>query len=79
MKEYTSNESIPLNVGEQWKVNGVEFTCAKRDDQRGWESYIIEIKDPSYPNEVKRLRVTGRSTVMSIDLYNTYNNLKGIL
>ena len=79
MKEYTSNEPILLTVGAQWKVFDEVFTCVKRDDQKGWESYIIEIKDPSYPNEVKRLRVTGRSTVMSIDLYKTYNNLKGIL
>ena len=79
MKEYTSNEPILLQAGVQWKVNDAVFTCVKRDDQKGWESYVIRVDSPAHPNEPKLLRVTGKNVVKAFDFYKIYNNLKGIL
>lgn len=79
MKRGTSNEPILLQVGVQWQVNEEVFTCIKRDDQKGWESYIIKVESPTHPDEPKLLRVTGKNVVKPWALYQTYNNLKGIL
>lgn len=79
MKEYTSNESILLTVGTQWKVFDEIFTCVERDDQKGWESYIIKIESPTHPDSPKFLRVTGKNEVKAFSFHQTYNNFKGIL
>lgn len=79
MKEYTSNEPILLTVGAQWKVNNAVFTCVKKDDWKGQESYIIKVESLSHPGEIQLLRVTGKNVVKAFDLYRIYNNLNGIL
>lgn len=79
MKEYTSNEPILLIVGTQWKVNNAVFTCVKKDDWKGCESYIIKVESPSHPDDPQFLRVTGKNVVKPFDFYRIYNNLNGIL
>lgn len=79
MKEYTSNEPILLTVGAQWKVFDEVFTCVKKDDWKGQESYIIKVESPSHPDDPQFLRVMGKNEVKAFSFHQMYNNLKGIL